>query len=216
MLCPLSRCTAAPVLGPTPCGRAHLRPTPRVSGACLGPNEGAQPAGLPPGPHLARHGERPGYLVKRAVLACSTADPGPHRHNCSPRFRFSDAPGTPFDGLYSGPDLGRRFEIARISARWDPQTCLAFSKEQVQRSKLRHIDCRQEWVQSLRDASIVDLQWVESESNFADLFTKILEAETFVRLRDQLMLFKPIPGGGSDYNTGDACAGAPGGAVGLN
>ena len=122
VLCPLSRCTAAPVLGPTPCGRAHLRPTPRVSGACLGPNEGAQPAGLPPGPHLARHGERPGYLVKRAVLACSTADPGPHRHNCSPRFRFSDAPGTPFEGLISGPDLGRRFEIARISARWDPQS----------------------------------------------------------------------------------------------
>ena len=122
-LCPLSGCTAAPPPGPIPCGWAHLRPAPCVSGACLGPNEGAQPAGLPPGPHLAWHGERPGYLVKRAVLACSTADPGPHRHNCSLRFRFSDAPGTPFDGLYSSPDLGRRFEIARISARWDPQSC---------------------------------------------------------------------------------------------
>ena len=97
----------SPTTGARTCGWAHLRPAPCVSGACLGPNEGAQPAGLPPGPHLAWHGERPGYLVKRAVLACLTADPGPHGHNCSLPFRFSDAPGIPFDGLFSGPDLGR-------------------------------------------------------------------------------------------------------------
>ena len=75
----------------------------------------------------------------------------------------------------------------------DNSTCLAFSKDQVQRSKLRHIDCRQEWVLALRDANVVRLEWVESASNFADLFTKILEADTFLRLRDQLMVFRPIP-----------------------
>ena len=78
----------------------------------------------------------------------------------------------------------------------DNSTCLAFSKDQVQRSKLRHIDCRQEWVLALRDADVVRLEWVESASNFADLFTKILEAETFLRLRDQLMEFEPIPTAG--------------------
>jgi hypothetical protein len=75
----------------------------------------------------------------------------------------------------------------------DNSTCLAFGQDQIQRSKLRHIDCRQEWVLALRDAKVVQMEWVESAHNFADLFTKILEAETFIRLRDQIMAFQPIP-----------------------
>ena len=61
----------------------------------------------------------------------------------------------------------------------DNSTCLAFGEDQIQRSKLRHIDCRQEWVLALRDAKVVQMEWVESAHNFADLFTKILEAEAF-------------------------------------
>jgi hypothetical protein len=80
----------------------------------------------------------------------------------------------------------------------DNSTCLAFGQDQIQRSKLRHIDCRQEWVLALRDAKVVQMEWVESESNFADLFTKILEAETFVRLRNQIMAFRSIPSPGGD------------------
>ena len=48
-------------------------------------------------------------------------------------------------------------------------------------------------MQALRDANVVKLKWVESRANLADLFTKILEAGTFVRLRDQMMVFEPIP-----------------------
>ena len=46
---------------------------------------------------------------------------------------------------------------------------------------------------ALRDAKVVQMEWVESAHNFADLFTKILEAETFIRLRNQIMAFQPIP-----------------------
>ena len=88
----------------------------------------------------------------------------------------------------------------------DNSTYLAFSKDQVQRSKLRHIDCRQEWVLALRDADVVRLEWVESASNFADLFTKILEAETFLRLRDQLMQFEPIPTSAGKCGAGKSAA----------
>ena len=97
----------------------------------------------------------------------------------------------------------------------DNAACLAFSKDQVQRSKLRHIDCRQEWVQALRDANVVSLEHVDSKDNFADLFTKILDAETFLKFREQIMVFEPIPGtvpGPVLKST----AGAPAGAVGLD
>jgi hypothetical protein len=75
----------------------------------------------------------------------------------------------------------------------DNAACLAFSKDQVQRSKLRHIDARQEWVQALRDENVVVLEWVESKLNLADMFTKILEADTFEFLRSKMMVFKAIP-----------------------
>ena len=93
----------------------------------------------------------------------------------------------------------------------DNAACIAFAEDQVQRTKLRHIDCRQEWVLALRDADVVKLKWVESKANFADLFTKILEAETFLRLRDQLMVFEPIPTVSDGRDDSDA----PAQAVGL-
>ena len=74
----------------------------------------------------------------------------------------------------------------------DNAACLAFSKDQVQRSKLRHIDCRQEWVQALRDANVVSLEHVDSKDNFADLFTKILDAETPHPLRRSYVMFTSL------------------------
>jgi hypothetical protein len=59
------------------------------------------------------------------------------------------------------------------------------------KTRLKHIDARQEWVQTLRNKNIVKAQHVPSEHNLADIFTKILPKSTFIRLRDQLL--KPLP-----------------------
>ena len=56
---------------------------------------------------------------------------------------------------------------------------------------------------ALRDAKVVQMEWVESAHNFADLFTKILEAETFIRLRNQIMAFQPIPSQDRDGSAED-------------
>ena len=61
------------------------------------------------------------------------------------------------------------------------------------KTKLKHIDCRQEWVKTLRDRNIMLPAYVPSEENLADLFTKILPPALFERLRDQLMKFFSIP-----------------------
>ncbi len=53
--------------------------------------------------------------------------------------------------------------------------------------KLKHIDCRQEWVKMLRDRRICIPTHVDSEFNKADIFTKILCSPVFKRLRDYLM-----------------------------
>jgi hypothetical protein len=55
------------------------------------------------------------------------------------------------------------------------------------KSKLKHIDCRQEWVRVLRDRGICTPVHVDTKDNLADIFTKILTAPEFERLQDQIM-----------------------------
>ena len=64
----------------------------------------------------------------------------------------------------------------------------AFINHTAFRTKLKHIDCRQEWVRMIRDKSILKPVHVESVLNLADLFTKILDRATFERLRDRMMV----------------------------
>ena len=62
-----------------------------------------------------------------------------------------------------------------------------FADDSAYRSKLKHIDCRQEWVKMLRDKDICQCKHVPSADNLADLFTKFLPLPTFERLRERLM-----------------------------
>jgi hypothetical protein len=71
--------------------------------------------------------------------------------------------------------------------RVDNEAARAFADDTVLRSKLKHIDTRQEWVSILRDKGICKLVHVPSADNLADILTKILPTATFVKLRDQLM-----------------------------
>ena len=69
----------------------------------------------------------------------------------------------------------------------DNKAAIAFSDNSAFKSKLKHIDVRQEWVQTLRNKSILTTKYVRSEDNLADLFTKILTADIFERLRNRMM-----------------------------
>ena len=60
-------------------------------------------------------------------------------------------------------------------------------KDPVFRSKMKHIDCAQEWVRILRDKSILIPQHVNTDENLADIFTKILDISTFTYLRSRIM-----------------------------
>ena len=63
----------------------------------------------------------------------------------------------------------------------------------MKKSKLRHIDARQDWVQALRDATLAKLAKVHTCNNLADLGTKLLEPDTVEGLRDQIMVNRSIP-----------------------
>jgi hypothetical protein len=62
-----------------------------------------------------------------------------------------------------------------------------FCNETAFKTKLKHIDCRQEWVRALRNHSILTPVHVPSPENQADFFTKILPVNTFQGFRDRMM-----------------------------
>ena len=55
------------------------------------------------------------------------------------------------------------------------------------KTKLKHIDVRQEWVKTLRDSEIFKPTHVPTKLNLADMFTKVLPADTFCKLRNRMM-----------------------------
>ena len=72
----------------------------------------------------------------------------------------------------------------------DNTTAVAFANNTVTKSKLKHIDCRQEWVKTLRDHNMFNVSWISTEYNLADFFTKILPGPRFRTLRDTFMVPK--------------------------
>ena len=73
----------------------------------------------------------------------------------------------------------------------DNTTAEAFSNNTAFKSKLKHIDCRQEWVKMLRNKDIIVPAHVNTNENLADLFTKILDKNTFLKHRNRIMKFLP-------------------------
>jgi hypothetical protein len=78
-----------------------------------------------------------------------------------------------------------------FSLHMDNTTAEAFCNDTVVRSKLKHIDTRQEWVCTLRDRSIVIPKHVDTNDNPSDMYTKILSKDIFVRHRDRILI--PVP-----------------------
>ena len=83
--------------------------------------------------------------------------------------------------------------IRPIVINVDNTTAIAFSENSTKRSKMRHIDCRQLWVQALRDRGLCKLVKVSTDDNESDLFTKILGPIRFEFLRDRMMVEEPVP-----------------------
>ena len=98
---------------------------------------------------------------------------------------------------YVSDELGMSFPRP-IELEVDNQTAIMFSKDTVRRSKLRHIDSRQSWVEALRDNRIVEFVKVHTDENLADMNSKLLGAPRFLYLRDKLMVSRNIPEEGEE------------------
>ena len=87
---------------------------------------------------------------------------------------------------YIAEEIGLDFPLP-FALQMDNAAAKIFAEGSAFKTKLKHIDCRQEWVKTLRDRNICVPVHVTSKNNWADLFTKILPVHDFKRLRDRIM-----------------------------
>lgn len=69
----------------------------------------------------------------------------------------------------------------------DNDAARIFANDTCFNTRMKHIDCKLEWVRVLRDKNICTPTHVPSSDNKADFLTKILDIPTFSRLRSSLM-----------------------------
>ena len=91
---------------------------------------------------------------------------------------------------YCVDEMGIQFPKP-IILQMDNSACEAFVNNSCYRSKLKHIDARQEWVQVLRNKNILVPKHVDTKLNLADIMTKILPKADFISLRSMMMYQHP-------------------------
>ena len=90
---------------------------------------------------------------------------------------------------YAAEEMGLVFDLP-FTLKMDNTAAEIFCKNSAFKSRLKHIDARQEWVKTLRDRTIMTPVHVDTKENVADIFTKIFSRKEFERLRSKIMIFK--------------------------
>jgi hypothetical protein len=70
--------------------------------------------------------------------------------------------------------------------RCDNQGAIALIRDPVFHQRTRHIDVRFFFVREAQEQKKVDISYIESENQLADIFTKALAAQRFEKLRERL------------------------------
>ena len=88
---------------------------------------------------------------------------------------------------YGVSEMGIRDFLMPMTILMDSTVAESFMKNTCTKSRMKHIDVRQSWVQIIRNNSIAQPAHIDSSSNLADMFTKILPRVSFVKNRDAIM-----------------------------
>jgi hypothetical protein len=69
----------------------------------------------------------------------------------------------------------------------DNQSAIRISETESSHSRTKHIDIRHHYINDLIEQGEVQLKWISTADQLADIFTKTLQSSTFTSLRDRLI-----------------------------
>ena len=78
------------------------------------------------------------------------------------------------------------FDLDTLIIFCDNTSAINISKNLVQHSRTKHIDIRQHYIRELVENKTLVLEYIETEPQLADIFTKALESVRFDSLRKSL------------------------------
>ena len=69
----------------------------------------------------------------------------------------------------------------------DNAACVATSKNAMLQGRTKHMQIKQSMMRDAQEVGEVNIQWIETAKQLADILTKALSREQFITLRDQLV-----------------------------
>ena len=69
----------------------------------------------------------------------------------------------------------------------DNQTCCKLAKHPISSKRTKHMDIRHAWIREHIDDGMVQVKWIPTQDQLADILTKGLSRPTFEALRRQIM-----------------------------
>ncbi len=69
----------------------------------------------------------------------------------------------------------------------DNKSAIDMARNDTHHSRSKHIDIRHHFIREKVQAGAIVLQWVSTEQQLADIFTKPLSPKPFARIRDELV-----------------------------
>ena len=85
-------------------------------------------------------------------------------------------------------DLGIKPEC--VSIKCDNTSAINLSKNPIQHSRTKHIDIKHHFIRDLVSNKEVKIEYVSTLNQLADIFTKALPSDQFVKLRNELGILK--------------------------
>jgi hypothetical protein len=82
-------------------------------------------------------------------------------------------------------DFGVRLE--RVSLMCDNISAISVAKNPVFQKKMRHVERRHHFLRDHREKGDIEMRYIDTERQLADIFTKPLDSSRFVDLREKLV-----------------------------
>ena len=90
-----------------------------------------------------------------------------------------------------GDNGGQRDGTLKLKVLNDNQLAVAICKNDVLHSRVRHIDIKHHFIREQVEKGAVEVSWIPTDKQLADILTKAMSGALFKRMRDAIVV--PVP-----------------------
>jgi hypothetical protein len=87
-------------------------------------------------------------------------------------------------------DFGVSFE--RVTLMWDNTSAISVAKNPVLHKRMRHLERRHHFLRDHIEKGDIEMKYIDTERQLADIFTKPLDSSRFAALRGEFMFAIPM------------------------